>query len=102
MNLSDDQITEIFFELDDFYKEFKPELDKLCLKDKVNRPYSERKLKLSYSEVMTILIAFHLSGARCLKHYYLYYVKKYVFLQSFCGIGVSGIFTPYILFAESW
>ena len=24
MNLSDDQITEIFFELDDFYKEFNP------------------------------------------------------------------------------
>ncbi|MDR3118128.1 MAG: hypothetical protein LBU44_01685 [Mediterranea sp.] len=34
--------------------------------------------RLSDSEVMTILISFHLSGMRNLKHYYLFYVCKHL------------------------
>ena len=34
--------------------------------------------KMSDSEVMTILVFFHSSGYRCLKHFYLRYVCKHM------------------------
>ena len=33
---------------------------------------------MSDSEVMTILILFHNSGSRCMKHFYLEYVCKHI------------------------
>jgi hypothetical protein len=40
---------------------------------------------LSDSEVMTILIAFHLSGMRSLKHFYLFYVCRHM-VKEFTGL----------------
>ncbi len=78
MNLNDDEITEIFFQIDEFCLELEPELQKLALTASNSRSYKPRKMKMSYSEVMTIVVAFHLSGARCLKHYYVNYVQKHL------------------------
>ncbi len=78
MNLTDEQFTEIYFQLDEFYLDFIPELQKMSLSTVKKRKYKPRKPRLSYSEVMTILVAFHLSGARCLKHYYINYVQKHL------------------------
>jgi hypothetical protein len=70
-----DKLTEIFCEVDDFCKEFEIELNKLLLSDaKVHR---RRKSKLSYSEVITIMITFHIGGFRCLKHFYLECISRY-------------------------
>jgi hypothetical protein len=78
MNLNDDQFTEIFFQIDEFCLGFEPELLKMSLMVDNSKIYKARKPKMSYSEVMTILVAFHLSGARCLKHYYLNYIQKHL------------------------
>ncbi len=51
--ISTNKITTIFCVIDDFYKEFKPIVEKYSLK-------------------------VHLSGVRNLKHFYLNYVKKYL------------------------
>lgn len=78
MNLNDDQFTEIFFYIDEFCKEFEHEFQKCCLSDNKKRTYKQRAPKMTYSEVMTILVSFHLSGAKCLKHYYINYVNKHL------------------------
>jgi len=78
MNLNDDEFTEIFFQIDEFCLSFEPELQKMSLIEGNSRTYKPRKTKMSYSEVMTIVVAFHLSGARCLKHYYINYVNKHL------------------------
>ncbi len=69
--ISKDKVTEIFVSVDDFCKEFGSFLNnKLIGRPKLrNRPS-----KLSMSEVMTIQIAFHHSGYRTFKDFYLGYV----------------------------
>ena len=76
MMITEDKITEIFCMADDFCKIY----DKFI---KVNglRPRRARKKReyhrdprLSDSEVMTIMILFHFSGFKCLKHFYTQYV----------------------------
>lgn len=76
--LSTAEVTEIFYLSDEFSKDFNLTFEKhlLCadtLKRTRNKPN-----RLSDSEVMTILIAFHLSGMRNLKHFYLFYVCKHM------------------------
>ena len=68
-----DTLIQIFIEVDDFFKEFQPELDKMKISDpkKVSR---NRKSKLSNSEMMTIYIAFHLSHYTNFKAFYKEYV----------------------------
>lgn len=78
MNLSDNQITEIFFHLDEFQIEFEPMLQKKAITAGKEPKYKPRKPLMSYSEVMTLIVAFHLSGARCLKHYYINYVQRHL------------------------
>ena len=75
MNVNIDQIIEIFCALDDYYLEISSQLDKIALS---RTGYRERKPKMSYSEVMSILVIFHLSGTRNLKHFYLNYVCKHL------------------------
>lgn len=70
------QITEIFVSIDDFYLEFKNEIEELQLmtqKKKRNRSFT-----LSASEVMTIMVLFHLSGYKDIKHFYIFYVKDHL------------------------
>ena len=54
MNLSDNQITEIFFHLDEFQIEFESMLQKKGITANKEPNYKARKPIMSYSEVMTI------------------------------------------------
>lgn len=68
-----DKITDIFSIVDEFCKDF----------DKTTQPFllgkpSKRPSIMSKSEVITIYLLFHLSGFRCFKHYYIFYVQKHM------------------------
>ena len=65
------QIVEIFFKLDEFWKKFSRFSPK-CIEqtDRKKRHY-HRDGKMSVPEIMLIMILFHSSGYRCLKHFYL-------------------------------
>jgi len=65
--------TELFVDIDDFWKIFQPIYQKHLLQDR--RIQRKRKSKLSMSEIMTILIAFQVSGYRNFKAYY-HYLRK--------------------------
>ena len=66
-----DQIIEISFKLDEFWKKFSRFSPK-CIEqtDRKKRHY-HRDGKMSVPEIMLIMILFHSSGYRCLKHFYL-------------------------------
>ncbi|WP_421920934.1 IS982 family transposase [Marinifilum sp.] len=72
------KLTEIFYLADEFCKEFEQARQGhvLSLETGINR--RKRKFKLSDSEVITILIFFHLGQYRNLKHFYLNYVQKHM------------------------
>lgn len=73
-----DEITKIFIEVDDFCKEFSNEIASLKLlsfpSDKKRR---KRPSRLSDSEIITILICFHLGAHKTFKHYYQQIVCQY-------------------------
>lgn len=73
--LSKSEITEIFYLSDEFSKEFEVSFKKYVLGESTDKKRRNKSNRLSDSEVMTILIAFHLSGMRNLKHFYVFYVK---------------------------
>lgn len=73
MFLSTDKITEIFFLADEFCKEFSKSIDSHSLG---NKP--KRKPKMSQSEVICIMVLFHLGVFKNMKHFYLYYVKQHL------------------------
>lgn len=65
----------VFCEVDDFCQAFEPRWDEQLLQTgEVRR---QRASRLSLSEVMTIIIAFHRSNYRTFKPYYTDYVAKY-------------------------
>jgi hypothetical protein len=70
------KLVEIFFFTDEFCKEFNKTLEGVQLKSGSSKKTRNKPCKLSDSEVITILIAFHLGGYRNLKHFYLNYVQK--------------------------
>lgn len=74
-----EKLTEIFVYIDDFYKKFNEMLKQYQLNPVCRR--RNRKFRMSGSEVMAILVLFHLSGYRNLKHFYLFYVKKHLTLE---------------------
>ncbi|MDR1973727.1 MAG: hypothetical protein LBQ31_03525 [Bacteroidales bacterium] len=76
--LTVDEVTEIFYLSDEFSKEFEFTFKKHLLKADIGKRQRNKPNRLSNSEVMTILIAFHLSGMRNLKHFYLFYVCKHM------------------------
>jgi len=76
--LTINEITEIFFLCDDFSKEFDKSYKKRILQADNGKKTRNKPGKLSHSEVMTILISFHLGGYRNLKHYYLFYVSQHL------------------------
>ncbi len=75
--ISDSKIIEIFCSLDDFMKEFNLILNKNSISDGSTTKKRNRKFKMSDSEVMTILVIFHLKSYRNLKHFYLNHICKY-------------------------
>jgi hypothetical protein len=76
--LTTNEITEIFYLCDDFSKEFDKSYKKHILQSDNGKKTRNKPGRLSHSEVMTILISFHLGGYRNLKHYYLFYVSQHL------------------------
>ena len=74
---TEDKVTEIFCMADDFCRFFDAMMEKYTLRDPKKRKY-HRDGTLSKAEVMVIIILFHNSGYRCLKHFYLEYVSKHL------------------------
>ena len=74
---TEDKIIEIFCMADDFCKFFDAMMAKYTVKDARKRPY-HRASSLSKSEVMLIMILFHNSGYRCLKHFYVEHVCRHL------------------------
>jgi len=71
-----DKITEIFFYTDEFCKEYYQVMEGHVLADEITKKKRNKPCKLSDSEVITIMIAFHLGGYRNLKHFYINFVQK--------------------------
>ena len=76
--LSSDKITEIFFVIDEFCKNFNEVVSAHTIKQDNGKKTRNRKSILSDSEVMTILILFHSAGYKNLKHFYIYYVQEHM------------------------
>jgi hypothetical protein len=76
--LSTNEVTEIFYLIDEFSKEFECSCSKYQLRESEGKKRRNKQNRLSDSEVITILVSFHLSGMRNLKHYYLFYVCKHL------------------------
>lgn len=67
------KISDIFCLVDEFCKDF----------DENTRPFlmgksSKRPETMAKSEVISICLLFHLSGFRCFKHFYLFYVRRHM------------------------
>jgi len=76
--LSSDKITEIFFVIDEFSKNFDQVISSHGISSDNSVKRRNRKSNLSDSEVMTILVLFHFGGFKNLKHFYLFYVQKHM------------------------
>ena len=74
---TEDKVIELFFIADEFCKFFDWMMARYTLKNAGKRPY-HRETTLSKAEIMLIIILFHDSGYRCLKHLYLDYVCKHL------------------------
>lgn len=74
---TENKITEIYCMADDFCKVFDAQMKKYTIQAQNKRKY-HRDSRLSKAEVMVIMILFHGSGYRCLKHFYLQHVCKHL------------------------
>lgn len=68
-----DKVTEIFCLVDEFTANFHNSTKAFILGNPSKRPPT-----MSSSEVISIIILFHLSGFRCFKHFYIFYVQKHM------------------------
>lgn len=73
MNLTKNKVTEIFYFVDEFCIHFKATID-----GKLIGNVPKRKPRMSDSEVITIMILFHMGGFRDIKHFYLFYVRQHL------------------------
>ena len=62
------KLTEVFCDVDDFARVFMPEWEKQLLTDGLRQ--FNRQSRMTMSEIMTIIIAFHMSNHRDFKNYY--------------------------------
>lgn len=67
--ITEDKATELFCMADDFCKFFDTMMEKYTLKKTKTRRY-HRNSTMSKAEIILIMILFHDSGYRCLKHFY--------------------------------
>ena len=65
----DELIISVFYDADNFYKEFELYLKEYCLSCDEKLPSKTRGF-LTEAEIMTVCVVFHLSGYRTFKHYY--------------------------------
>ena len=75
--ITETKVTEIFCITDDFCKVFDAQMAKYSFKAERKRKYHHES-GMSKSEIMVIMILFHSSGYRCLKHFYLEKVCKHM------------------------
>ena len=75
--ITENKVIEIFCMADDFCKFFDTMMTKYTLPSTTKRKY-HRDSTMSKAEIMLILILFHDSGYRCLKHFYQEKVCKYM------------------------
>ena len=75
--ITEDKVTEIFCIADDFCKVFDAQMAKYTFKTERKRKY-HRASRMSKAEIMVIMILFHSSGYRRLKHFYLEKVCKHM------------------------
>lgn len=75
--IPDDKVTEIYFIIDEFFKEFDTIIREHSL-DNPNTKKRNRKFTMSESEVMTILLLFHFGAFKNLKSFYVFYVQKHM------------------------
>lgn len=76
--ISIDKLTEIFCIVDDFCIEFEKAKSGHVIAKDSNKKSRNRKFSLSDSEVITILIFFHVGQFRHLKHFYINYVTVHL------------------------
>ena len=69
------KLVELFCDVDDFCKVFIPQWHKQLLEDGTRK--RQRECRMSMSEMMTIIIGFHMSHHRDFKNYYNGYVKTF-------------------------
>jgi len=69
------KLVELFCDVDDFCKVFIPQWQKQLLED--GSRTRKRDCRMSMSEIMTIIIGFHMSHHRDFKNYYLGYVTTF-------------------------
>ena len=72
-----EKITEIYVRIDDFCKKFDNDLKKYQLQPV--KKLRNRKSIMSNSEIICLLVLFHLGGYKNLKHFYLFYVKQHLY-----------------------
>ena len=75
--ITKDKVIELFCMADDFCKFFDAMMKKYTLKSDNKRAY-HRDSTMSKAEIMLIMILFHDSGYRCLKHFYVEKVCKHL------------------------
>lgn len=82
-------IITLFCEIDDFFLAYERWMAPQCLPEASPRETRGRPRRLYPSEVMTLLIAFHQSGYRTLKHFHenhvcVYWRAEFPHLVSYC------------------
>lgn len=75
--ITEDKVTELFCMADDFCKFFDRMVAKYTFKSTVKRSY-HRNSTMSKAEIMLIIILFHDSNYRCLKHFYQEHICKHL------------------------
>ena len=70
-----DKLVEIFCDVDDFFTVFIPQWEKQLLSDGTRK--RQRKGRMTTSEVMTIIILFHMSHYRDFKNYYIGLIHRF-------------------------
>jgi hypothetical protein len=63
-------LTQIFYDVDNFCKDFKKHLDVYSIPADLSALIKREKKRMSLSDIMTILVYFHHSGYRTFKKYY--------------------------------
>jgi hypothetical protein len=71
-----DMLISIYCLVDDFCKEFEPKWNQCLISS--GKKLRLRSSKLALSEIMTIEIAFHLSGFKCFKSFYIFLGKYHL------------------------
>lgn len=87
--ISESKVTEIYCMADDFCQVFDAQVAKYTIKPGGKRKY-HRDSTLSKAEVMVIMILFHDSNYRCLKHFYLQHICKIYRVSRFLSSGFIG------------